>query len=127
MDFIYDLRNYGSNDKCRKRLDETGHQYYVGKPYFDDGTRDKILQLPVFVGTLLTALENLSKKRSGSTICASHDLAPIFEAALGVAWDKSKNQPSAIPLQSSSSGLTYRAKELFKQGSQMFKKKDKRG
>ncbi|OAQ61981.1 hypothetical protein VFPPC_07321 [Pochonia chlamydosporia 170] len=84
LEFIYDLRNYGNNKGSRARLEGNGHKFYIGAPYFDDATRDRILQLPNYCGTLQLALEDLERKRSGSSICASHDLSPIFESALGV-------------------------------------------
>ncbi|OAA67437.1 hypothetical protein ISF_03613 [Cordyceps fumosorosea ARSEF 2679] len=84
QDFIYDLRHYGNNKSSRSRLESNGHQFYIGEPYFRAEVRDKILQLPTFRGTLQTSLRVLEAKRADSTICASHDLSPIFEAALGV-------------------------------------------
>ncbi|EGX88649.1 hypothetical protein CCM_08694 [Cordyceps militaris CM01] len=83
-DFIYDLRNYGNNKSSRSRLESNGHQFYIGEPYFRTAIRDKLLQLPTFRGNLETSLKSLEAKRADSTICASHDLSPIFEAALGV-------------------------------------------
>lgn len=80
--FIHDLRNFGQSKGAQARLESNGHRFYIGRPYFDDNTRDAILALPHHYGTLETALNALEQKRSGSTICASHDLAPIFEAAL---------------------------------------------
>jgi hypothetical protein len=126
MDFISDLRQFGRNDRAKKRLEDTGDQYYIGQPYFNDDTRRKILELPITTGILQNALDGLAAKRQGSTICASHDLSPIFEAALGVTWDKTKGRASATVAKSVGSGLTFRAKTLIKQGSQMFKK-GKRG
>ncbi|KEY66505.1 hypothetical protein S7711_10905 [Stachybotrys chartarum IBT 7711] len=127
MDFVFDLRHYGQNDKSRKRLETTGDQYFIGQPYFDNETRNKILQLPIHIGTLEMALDNLLAKRSGSTICASHDLSPIFESVLGVNWDKNKKRASITPALSSSSGLTFRAREVMRRGSQIFGRSKRRG
>lgn len=123
MEFIYDLRSFGQNDKSRKRLESTGDQYYLGSPYFDDQVRDKILELPVQAGSLKQALDALATKRMGSTICASHDLSPIFESALGVTWDKSKKKAIITPAKSNTTGLTFRAKALLKKGTFAFRKK----
>jgi hypothetical protein len=104
MDFIFDLRHYDQNDESRKRLETTGDQYFIGQPYFNNETRNKVLQLPIHIGTLEMALDNLVARRSGSTICASHDLSPICESVLGVSWDKNKKRATTTPALSSSSG-----------------------
>ncbi|KAK7746208.1 hypothetical protein SLS62_009424 [Diatrype stigma] len=83
--FIYDLRTFGYNKRAQARLDKTGHEFYMGSPYFNEDVRAQLLDLPVSrVGTLDQVLRALAMKRAGSTICASHDLAPIFESALGI-------------------------------------------
>ncbi|KAF5571147.1 hypothetical protein FPHYL_663 [Fusarium phyllophilum] len=123
LEFIYDLRNFGQNDKSKKRLESTGDQYYLGSPYFDTKIRDKLLELPVQAGTLQQALDALSIKRLGSTICASHDLSPIYEYALGIAWDKTMKKAVITPVKSSHSSLTFRAKEFMKKGGNAFRKK----
>ncbi|KAK1971564.1 hypothetical protein LY78DRAFT_734468 [Colletotrichum sublineola] len=81
--YIYDLRNFGNNKGSRTRLEGTGHKFYMGQPYFDNATRDKLLQLPTQSGTLEGVLGALEKKRLDSSICASHDLFPIFKSVLG--------------------------------------------
>jgi hypothetical protein len=46
----------------------------------------------------------------------------MFEAVLGVDWDKSQKTASIIAPGSSGSKLTFRAKNFIKHGSQMFRK-----
>ncbi|KAH8898600.1 hypothetical protein GQ53DRAFT_816835 [Thozetella sp. PMI_491] len=79
QNFVRDLRSFGSDNGARNRIEGTGHQFYIGNPYFDERTRDKLLAVPTRQGTLLDTLKALEKKRAGGTVCASHDLAPIFE------------------------------------------------
>ncbi|KAF4496699.1 hypothetical protein FAGAP_7141 [Fusarium agapanthi] len=123
LEFIYDIRSFGQNDKTKKRLESIGDQFYLGSPYFDTKIRDKLLQLPVQAGMLQQALDALSNKRLGSTICASHDLSPIYEYALGITWDKTMKKAVITPLKSSHSSLAFRAKELLKKGGSAFRKK----
>ena len=85
-EFICDLRTY-RNPGSHNRLDQTGHEFDLGLPYFEQETVSKLIQLSTMNGTLADELR-LSNKRMSAEICASHDLSPIFEAALGVSWDK---------------------------------------
>jgi hypothetical protein len=68
--------------------DGTGHEYFLGHPYFDIGEVEKILNLPTGIDvTLLTMLKDLKEKKLGEAeLCASHDLAPLFETILEVKW-----------------------------------------
>lgn len=82
--FIFDQRDFSSNKACRKRLQQSGHEFFVGPPYLDMGTAEKVLGLATQNGTLRSDLRRLSNKRMGSEICAAHDLSPIFENPLSV-------------------------------------------
>ncbi|RYP64671.1 hypothetical protein DL769_006579 [Monosporascus sp. CRB-8-3] len=84
QNFVHDLRTFGANKGAQARPAVT-HEFYIGSPYFNDSMRAQLLSLPVSkMGTLEQVLRDLAMKRQNSTICASHDLAPIFEFALGV-------------------------------------------
>ncbi|KAK1763808.1 hypothetical protein QBC33DRAFT_573000 [Phialemonium atrogriseum] len=52
---------------------------------FGDDTRDRLLAVPTAShgGTLESALRALAEKRRDGTICASHDLSPIFRGCAG--------------------------------------------
>ncbi|RYP70419.1 hypothetical protein DL771_005460 [Monosporascus sp. 5C6A] len=90
QNFVHDLRTFGANKGAQARLEQTRHEFYIGGSYCNDSMRSQLLSLPVSkAGTLGNVLRNLAMKRQDSTICASHDMAPIFEFALGVKWDKS--------------------------------------
>jgi len=89
--FVHDLRTFGGDKGSRQRLEGTGHEFYLGSPYFSTSTREKLLKIPTKNGTLETDLRALSDKRRGGEICAAHDLSPLFEAILAVSWDKSRN------------------------------------
>lgn len=123
--FIFDLKNMNTNKGSRNRLNQSGHEFYLGSPYFKADIIEKLLDLPNQNGTLRSDLRSLSNKRMGSEICAAHDLSPIFENALAVKWDKVSNKAS-----SSHDHLDMNvvgrhpntAKKLSKKGSQMFKK-----
>jgi hypothetical protein len=97
--FIYDLRNFRSNDKSRDRLDSVVDTYYLGLPYFNATEADKILHTIGDVETGRTLkellddffsqkLEKRKKSRMEETadyrVCAAHDLAPIFEKVFRV-------------------------------------------
>ncbi|KAF4553949.1 Hypothetical protein D9617_5g068240 [Elsinoe fawcettii] len=96
QNFIHDLRTYGSDAKSRSRLDKTGHEFYLGSPYFSNRVVQKLLRIPTQAGTLDTDLRALAdKRREGGDICAAHDLAPLYEGVLGVAWNKGKGKAIA--------------------------------
>jgi hypothetical protein len=74
---------------------------------------------------LATDLRQLAIKRSGGEICAAHDLSPLYEAVLGVQWDKVKEKGTALHDQMSSLNLdsqTSKTKQIVKKGSQIFNK-----
>jgi hypothetical protein len=76
-------------------------------------------------GTLETDLRQLAVKRSGGDICAAHDLSPLYEAILGVQWDKVKEKGTALHDQMSSlslDGQASKAKQVVKKGIQIFNK-----
>src|SRR5277367_319241 len=108
QNFIHDLRTFGGN-KSRQRLDGTGHEFYLGLPYFNSETRERLLKIPTKNGTLETDLRQLAVKRSGGDICAAHDLSPLYEAILGVQWDKLKEKGTALHDQMSSLSLDSQA------------------
>ena len=53
-----------------------------------------MLDLPFSRGTLQSALQNLVQRKrerdERDEICAAHDLAPVFEAALVLDWNDLK-------------------------------------
>jgi len=121
-DFIQDLRTFGSNKGARSRLEGSGHEFYIFKPYFDDTIRDRLLALPTQAGTLESELRNLAQKRDGDTLCASHDLAPLLESVLNVRWDKARGAATLGPLPSVGTlSLRNKAKVVVKKGSQFLK------
>lgn len=93
--FIRDLRYFGRDQEAQNRLNDTKREYYLGGVYFNNSTVKKILELPVGSGTLKSELEKLSKRKmdrgEGEELCASHDLPPLYEVALGLDWKKLKN------------------------------------
>ena len=95
--FIRDLRSFGSDVGARKRVEGTNHQICLGEPYFDEVTRQQLLDLPTRDGTLLKTLQRLVDKRDSGVICAAHDLAPIFEGQLGVKWDNLEPKATVPP------------------------------
>ena len=78
------LEDFGGNEGSRK---ETGHEFYLGIPYFDDATVNTIMNLKNFSGSVEQQLRALVEKRKGG----DHDLSPFFEMRLEqsgciVAW-----------------------------------------
>jgi len=126
QNFIYDLCKLSGDKAAQNRLDQTGHAYYLGKPYFEDNIREKILTIPTKNGTLQDDLNLLAAKRSEGEVCAAHDLSPLYEAALGVEWDKIRgkgvalHQIGGLSLQQQAS-QPGTARQLAKKGSQFFK------
>lgn len=85
--FVHDLRKFGDNEESQLRLSETGHEFFVGPPYFNEVEATKILASPVGKGSLEAMLKKLrDEKAESGELCASHDLAPIFETVLEVKW-----------------------------------------
>ncbi len=97
INFIHDLRTFSGDRASRSRLDSTGHEFFLGKPYFTKDTVDKILQLKTGKNTVEDELRALVEKRMRAEICAAHDLSPFFESVLGIAWDKERQR--AISMQ----------------------------
>lgn len=93
--FIQDLRNYGTDEEAQWRLAGTGNRLFLGYPYFDPTVVAYVLNLPTPTGKLMDRLKRLEQTRAGDTICASRDLAPIYESALQVGWDNREKR--AIP------------------------------
>jgi hypothetical protein len=88
---IPDLRVYQSEVKARDRLDKTGHEFYLGKPYFEPAIVQKQLLLPTTTGTLEKDLRSLATTRiRNGSFCAAHDLLPLSRAILLVGWNKEK-------------------------------------
>lgn len=87
---------FGRDKNSQDRLQNTQHEFYLGKPYFDSGTVAKILKLPVGTTDLDGELRKLAKRktdrREGDELCASHDLAPLFQVAFGIEWKIIKNE-----------------------------------
>jgi hypothetical protein len=135
QNFIRDLRCYGGDKGARNRLDSTGHEFYLGQPYFSPKTVSKLLSIPTINGTLQTDLRQLAEKRSGGQICAAHDLAPLFEQTLAVRWDKESSKGVALheslanfviqsppaPEERGKGKGKGKARQLVKKGSQFFK------
>lgn len=123
IEFIRDLRTFSGNIDSRTRLDSTGHEFFLGKPYFDSATVTTILQLSTVNGTLDTQLRALAEKRKNGEMCAAHDLSPLFERALGISWDKEKrNALSSQHLMNTARISTEgnRLKKLAHKSSKMF-------
>ena len=122
--FIRDLRSFGQDARAQARLEGTGDEFYLGLPYFSSPTRAEILGIPTMNGSVSDDLRMLSNKRIDSSICASHDLAPLFERILCIKWDKSKGKSFAdhtkmsTPVIRSSSSFI----NLARKGSVFFRK-----
>jgi hypothetical protein len=117
----------------QNRLNETKHEFYLGGVYFNNSTVKKILELPVGNGNLKSELEKLAKRKmdrdEGEELCASHDLSPLYEVALGLDWKKLKGDDLLRDM--SNLGLGQKKKSaadtmrqgLMKKASTMFGKK----
>ncbi|MCJ1389032.1 hypothetical protein MMC18_001885 [Xylographa bjoerkii] len=86
--FIYDLHSF-TKSQSRNRLEGTGHEFYLGKPYFEHTQVDAVLKIEIMGGTVESNLRELARKKAATydAMCASHDLAPIFELALIITWN----------------------------------------
>ncbi|CZT03506.1 uncharacterized protein RAG0_10230 [Rhynchosporium agropyri] len=77
--------------KAQERLNSTNHMYFLGSNYFSPDFVAKILALPMGMVTVKDKLDQLTDRKvtreNQNEICAAHDLAPLFEAALGIQWD----------------------------------------
>lgn len=121
---VRDLRVFGQDAGAQARLEGTGDGFYLGLPYFSSSTRKGILGIPTRNGLVADKLRLLTNKRIETSICASHELAPLFERILCIKWDRSKgkgfaghSQMSTAVIRSSSSFAT-----LAKKGSVFFRK-----
>ena len=96
----------------------------LAPPYFDGETRDILLQLKTQGSTVENDLRALAQKRLGAEICASHDLAPLFERALGISWDEEREKARSKQHTMSSVEIVAQGsnfKNLQKKGSKFFK------
>ncbi|KAL9603415.1 MAG: hypothetical protein Q9179_002185 [Wetmoreana sp. 5 TL-2023] len=112
INFIHDLRNFTGNKGSRNRLDSTWHEFFLRLPYFDDESRDTILQMKTPRSTVADDMKALAQKRLGAELCAAHDLAPLFERVLGICWDKEREKAL-------SSQHTMGSAEIMSQGSNL--------
>lgn len=96
INFIRDLQYFDSERGARARLENTAHQFYIGEPYFDSQTVNTILQIRSISGTLESQLQALAAKQAGTgSVCAFHDLSPVYQSYLGVSWDKEKSKATS--------------------------------
>ncbi|KAI4279950.1 MAG: hypothetical protein L6R38_004841 [Xanthoria sp. 2 TBL-2021] len=94
---LFDLRNLDERMDSKARLDLVTDRSYISAPYFTpseikaiksfvpDGGESTLEQL--ILSALETKLERRKKKQLANgdyRVCASHDLAPVFEKAFGV-------------------------------------------
>ena len=84
VNFIHDLRTFSGEKGSRARLEATGHEFYLGNPYFDDATVSVILGMMTFNGSVEQQLQALAAKGSAAELYATHDLSPFFESVLGI-------------------------------------------
>ena len=52
INFIHDLRTFGGNEGSRTRLEGTGHEFYLGGPYFDNATVNTIMNFKTIGGSV---------------------------------------------------------------------------
>lgn len=120
---IHDLRRFKDNDEARNRLEQVTDPIYIGSPYFSASEANLIKETIVDTKSqktlhalLVETLEaKLQKKQQTKDfqLCTGHDLAPIFEEALGVDHKKLTKSKAFIKLVTKS-GLTLAANERFK-------------
>ena len=96
--FIRDLNFFAKDGKAKMRLEGTGHQYYIGPPYFTATEVSEILAMKTTHGTIETDLQKLATKKAATydSVCAAHDLAPIYEMALNMKWDKQTEKTQTL-------------------------------
>ncbi|CZT07517.1 uncharacterized protein RCO7_09770 [Rhynchosporium graminicola] len=77
--------------KNRRPVEVTLNNHFLGGNYFSPDFVAKILALPMGMVTVKDKLDQLTDRKvtreNQNKICAAHDLAPLFEAALGIQWD----------------------------------------
>ena len=89
---IHDLRTFGGNKGSRARLEGTGHEFYLGRPYFDAAAANAIMSRKTSGGSVEQQLRALVDQRRGRELCASHDLSPCFESVLGSSGDQERSK-----------------------------------
>lgn len=114
INFIHDLRTFSGNKDSRTRLDSTGHEFFLGKPYFDSATVNAILHMKTTKGSVAEELRALAEKRVGGEICAAHDLSPFFESVLGVSWDKERKKALSTQHEMSKAKISAESSKLKK-------------
>ncbi|KAF2788292.1 hypothetical protein K505DRAFT_329031 [Melanomma pulvis-pyrius CBS 109.77] len=95
--FMYDLRNFRSNEASRTRLDTVISLDYIGHPYFSDDEALTLRSTTIRGGSTLqedldtyfnlklpARLRSRAKSKYDYRVCAAHDVAPLFEKAFGV-------------------------------------------
>lgn len=113
LNFIRDLQYFDSEKAARDRLENTAHQFYIGEPYFNSQTVKVILQMRNVGGTLESQLQALATKQAGNgSVCASHDLSPVYQSYLGVSWDKEKSKATSGQFTMSKSELSSEGNKI---------------
>lgn len=97
--FLFDLRNFSSNEASRTRLQNVIGEFHLGEPYFTTDETSLLLRTMIddsggvtlkdaisdfFAKKLETRVRGRVKSTGEWTVCAAHDLAPVFERAFGV-------------------------------------------
>ncbi|MCJ1438485.1 hypothetical protein MMC27_007875 [Xylographa pallens] len=62
QNFVYDLHSF-TKYQSRRRLEGTGHEYYLGKPYFEPAQVDAILSIEVMGGTVASNFASLLRRK----------------------------------------------------------------
>ncbi|KAJ5902338.1 hypothetical protein N7495_002866 [Penicillium taxi] len=121
IQFIQDLHTY-ERQGSQTRLAQTGHEFFLGPPYFEGKMVQQILELRTMSGTINDELQTLKTRVSSTDICASHDLSPIFEAAFGISWT-GKPVMNPVPISSQEISGEGTVKNFFRRGWNIFGKK----
>jgi hypothetical protein len=95
IELVRDLRQYEADSGAEHRLQGQGNVFYLGPPYFSPQQVQKILAIKTMKGDLRDVLTKIFDGQYvvGSTTCSGHVLAPLYEAAFGVRWDKGARKP----------------------------------
>ena len=100
MAFIRDLHHFGHDQEAQRHLNGTAHEFYLGLPYFGPDAVARLLNHLLGKGTLQSALQDLVRRKrernEGDEICAMHDLALVFEAALRLDWKDLKSNSGLL-------------------------------
>ena len=89
QNFIHNPHKFSGDKAARNRLDQTEHAYYLGKPYFEDNIREKILTIPTKNGTLHDDLNLLAAKRSEGEVKEKCVLLIISRLFMRPCWELS--------------------------------------